>query len=128
MTATLTPEDRRKLVGILGMLGSDQDGERAAAGLLATRLLKARGIGWDQVVGVTLPYDGPHRARESGSGTLSWRARAAGCQRRPDLLTPWEACFVADLLARPGVTISPRQAAVLDRIAAKVDHATGTAF
>ena len=32
MSAMLSPAELRKLVGILGRLGSDHDGERAAAG------------------------------------------------------------------------------------------------
>lgn len=45
MTA-LPPEDHRKLVGILGRLASDADGERAAAGILATQLISRHGVGW----------------------------------------------------------------------------------
>lgn len=44
--SALPSDDRRKLVGILGRLGSDAEGERAAAGLLATQLLARHGMGW----------------------------------------------------------------------------------
>lgn len=42
--------ERTRLIGVLGMLGSDHVGERASAGLLATRLLKTAGLTWADVV------------------------------------------------------------------------------
>jgi hypothetical protein len=42
--------DKEKLAKILGMLASDKDGERAAAGLLASRMLKASGLTWDALL------------------------------------------------------------------------------
>ena len=41
---TLAPAEVRRLVGILGRLGSDHNGERAVAGLLASRMLRAAGL------------------------------------------------------------------------------------
>jgi hypothetical protein len=40
----------RRLIGILGRLGSDADGERAAAGLLATQLLQRHGLSWGELL------------------------------------------------------------------------------
>jgi len=42
--------DRLKLIRILGMLGSDQPGERAAAALAAHRHVKALGASWADLV------------------------------------------------------------------------------
>jgi hypothetical protein len=42
----------KKLAKILGLLGSDQMGERAAAGLLATKLLKEANKSWYDVLNV----------------------------------------------------------------------------
>lgn len=51
----LPPDDHRKLVGILARLGSPADGERAAAGLLATRLLGKHKLSWEDVMPLSLP-------------------------------------------------------------------------
>jgi hypothetical protein len=48
----MTSELRNRLVKVLGMLGSPHDGERAAAGLLATKLLTRAGLMWDTVLAV----------------------------------------------------------------------------
>jgi len=47
------PEFRRRLALLLGMLGSDHDGERSNAGRLAERLVRQQGLTWPQVI------DGP---------------------------------------------------------------------
>jgi hypothetical protein len=41
--------DLDRLVRILGMLGSEHEGERANAGLLGTRMLRAAGLTWGDV-------------------------------------------------------------------------------
>lgn len=46
MTSTLPRAQWLKLVRILGVLGSDQAGERASAALAAHRLVKASGLDW----------------------------------------------------------------------------------
>ena len=122
MTATLATDDRRKLVGILSRLASDHDGERAAAGLLATRLLKTRGLGWDDVVGLTLPaprrdaWDSPEPPRSA------WPDLAARCRARSDLLSCRERDFLNSLRSWTGA-LRPKQAAWLERIAVRVSTA-----
>jgi hypothetical protein len=46
----MTPTDRRRLAAILGMLGSEFDGERAAAGLQAEAFRKKHGLTWEQML------------------------------------------------------------------------------
>lgn len=46
---------RDKLLRILALLGSDQDGERAAAALAAHRLLQSHGLSWTDVIGARPP-------------------------------------------------------------------------
>jgi hypothetical protein len=41
-----------KLVKVLGMLGSAHAGERAAAALRATRMMKAAGLTWGDILSV----------------------------------------------------------------------------
>lgn len=45
----MSSADLGRFKRILGMLGSDQAGERAAAALLATNWLTERGLGWSDV-------------------------------------------------------------------------------
>ena len=124
MTAPLASDDRRKLVGILSRLASNHDGERAAAGLLATRLLSARGLGWDEVIGIALPPP----LRDPWAGTppppFPWRMQAAACRARPDLLSAREMDFLSSLQRWTGA-LTGKQAAWLERIAARVRAAGG---
>lgn len=52
----MTPDDLARFRRIAGLLASDQIGERAAAALKCTELLKAHGLSWSDV---TLPVSGP---------------------------------------------------------------------
>ncbi len=47
---TLSPAERTRLVGILGMLGSEHAGERASAALLAAKLVRDHNLSWSDVV------------------------------------------------------------------------------
>lgn len=46
---------RDKLLRILALLGSDHDGERAAAALAANRLLQSQGLTWAELIGGKAP-------------------------------------------------------------------------
>jgi hypothetical protein len=51
------PDDRDRLVKFLGMLGSDQDGERLNAAHKAEKLRIGLGVGWDElIVPARIPY------------------------------------------------------------------------
>jgi hypothetical protein len=116
----VTPALASKLAKVLSMLGSDHDGEIAAAGRRAHALVKGAGLTWGDVIGpATLPKPGvssPHRC---------WRVPAtpgdcaALCLRWSEVLTGWEAEFCRSLAGRR--RISPKQLAVLRRIATKVE-------
>lgn len=105
----MSPAERRRLVGVLGLLASDQDGERAAAGLLATRLLRSAGVTWDEVI--------PEKLRQVGDSTpapAGWRADLALAQRHVRFLRAWEQNFVSGLA---GFTApSRKQQAILREI------------
>ena len=109
----LSPDDRRRLAGVLARLASDHAGEREAAALLATRLVKDRHVTWlDVLQPDPLGYkpgaaDPGHNA---GPGT-----DLALCLRHVAQLTPWERHFVqcvGALLRR-----SPNQSRKLAEIA-----------
>jgi hypothetical protein len=109
--AMLAEDDRLKLIKLLGMLGSEHAGERAAAGLKAHELLTARGVTWRELL--TPEAAAPAVAVQP----RTWRDVAqqvlldhfAG-------LFPKEPDFLTSLLER-GVAPSERQAAWLSKIA-----------
>lgn len=131
MPGQLTPSDRRKLVAILGMLGSDQLGERAAAGVLATALLREQDLTWGDVVVPALP--GPVGAKPGprfhpppppppprpGPVQPTWREDVAFALDFGRVLTDWERQFLASL-ARRHFGPTDKQQAILDRILQKI--------
>jgi len=106
--ADLAPADRAKLSAILGRLGSDHDGERAAAGLLATRFMHDHGLTWPDVLAAPAPTTPPPPATD-------WQRRAAWCADRAELLSLWEANFLASM-GRRHKPPTAKQDAVLDRL------------
>lgn len=123
MARPLTAAERAKLVGILGRLGSDFDGERAAAGLLASRLLRDRGLSWDDVIHAPGSRQAhrppcPEPPPAAGPGT-AWRDDLAFCQRHMAELDEWPADFVASISAWRK-SLSPEQVAKLAQIARKL--------
>jgi hypothetical protein len=112
---SLSPTERRRLVGILGLLASDFAGERAAAGLLATRLLQQRGVSWADVIG-----GGNLRTSSAAqAGPVpgpAWREALAFCRRFTGVLSDWEVDFVASLCGRRAPP-TPGQLAKLVQIA-----------
>jgi hypothetical protein len=46
VSMALAPPERARLAKILGLLGSDYDGERASAGAMAWAFLRERGLTW----------------------------------------------------------------------------------
>lgn len=106
----LTSAERTRLICILGMLGSNQGGERAAAGLFASRMLRERGLTWDAlIVGCEAPGTMQSSAQD---GQLDLDL----CLQHPEHLTAWEGRFVAALMRRRGPPM-PGQVAKLAQIA-----------
>ena len=119
----LAARDAELLAKILGRLGSDHDGERAAAGLLASQFIKARGLSWYDVIQPHAPQ--PRRSwhdddtEEPTVAGRPWRAVARELAADPDGLSAWEASFAQSLARWPGRP-SPKQLAVLRGLAEKV--------
>ena len=88
----LSPEVADRLAKLLGMLGSDHAGERAAAGLKATALLKREGLRWLDVIQPSTPA-----AVGSESERADWRTMAHECAARPGLLSDREFSFVRSM-------------------------------
>jgi len=106
---TLSPPERARLVNILGMLGSAHDGERASAALLATRMIKDRGITWSDLIGQ------PETSRRREDVPACWRADLAVAQRHISFLRSWEQGFVHSIAAQRVTSI--KQKKVLREIA-----------
>ena len=101
---------RERLANICARLGSDFEGERAAAALLATKLLKKHGATWSSALTAREPViierdrdpvvsylNAMDRVRRDGWASLAVIALYPEVQR-----TPWVREFVADLLRRQG--------------------------
>jgi hypothetical protein len=116
MPVDLSPDTRRKLVGVLGMLGSDHAGERDAAAQLANRIVRGAGLTWVELIAVprleARPDSSPRRP------PIGWRERAARCAEYPLWLSEWEQNFLGGLPRR--AQPSEKQLAALDRIALKL--------
>ncbi|MGO8840922.1 MAG: hypothetical protein ACLQF1_07260 [Methyloceanibacter sp.] len=107
----IDPASAERLVKLLGMLGSDHDGERAAAGALADRLLREQGLSWYDLLRPHLPED--------WTPAETFRDKLDLLLDHRDLLTPWERQFVDGVIGFRRV--SPKQIAVIDRLVAKVE-------
>ena len=90
----LSSSGRRRLVDVLGLLGSEHAGERAAAALVASRLLGKAGLAWDDVLvnRTGEPASASKPKRSSGAGNLA--ADQELCELHADRLGPWEQRFV----------------------------------
>jgi hypothetical protein len=110
--AGLSPDDRERLIRILGMLGSSFAGERDAAALAAARLLAARDIGWADVIQAAPKTQGPPPPLPD------WRAGVDLCLSNLDAISPDELWFCLGL-ARGN---QPVTRARLDRLDAIVDR------
>lgn len=108
--------DRDRLAKLLGMLGSDHDGEVAAAGRAVSRMLRECGnLTWHEVLGV--PYGELTITEELGDADAI--LRALDDYR---YLTEWESGFVRsirDFVADRG-RLTEKQRDVLDRILERI--------
>jgi hypothetical protein len=124
----LSPDLAAKLVKILGMLGSDYDGEIAAAGRRANAMVRGAGLTWDEVITSSAPIpQQQHRPQRRWRTPGTPSDTAALClQWRDEVLTDWETEFCRSIVGRR--RISAKQTVVLERLARKVEafaRATG---
>jgi len=105
-----------KLIKVLGLLESPHAGERAAAGLKATELLRSLNMTWAQIINPKpnqLALPDANKTPRSGI-----RSELALLRANLDLLNFWERDFVFNLgrFRR----LSPKQQTVVDRLILKV--------
>lgn len=110
----LSSADRTRLASVLRLLGSDQPGERDAAGLAATRIVRGAGLDWadllQPVAVVERIQAGPHRPATNAVQQKD----VAYCLRYCDRVTPWERDFIGSISRRS--KISDGQAVKLRQI------------
>jgi hypothetical protein len=107
MKQGLAPAVAEKLAKVVGLLASDFDGERANAAAAATKLLRAHGMSWADLV---TPGAAPAPRRPIGH-----RARALEALRHGLARTVWEVSFLHSVAGQEG-RLSEKQEAVLRRI------------
>ena len=118
LKAALSPGQAARLVKVLNMLGSDHDGEVAAAGRLADRLLRQASLTWGDVIKVErqLTQRFPS-ARPNGYE----RAIHATLRDGHGIISTWETEFLSSLIGRKRLT--DKQASKLSEIIFKVAQA-----
>ena len=120
MSIALSGTERARLVKVLGLMSSDHDGERAAAAWQATRLVKSRGLSWDDLISDGLSL---HRVppKERMASAAQWMEQVRFILSHERLLSQWEKAFAISLYGRARIT--PKQADVLigvvDRLTAQ---------
>jgi hypothetical protein len=118
----LAPAQAQRLIKLLGLLGSDHDGEVAAAGRHADRLVRESGLTWSDIIAVKreleqrFPRVRAHRYERSINATLR---DGAG------VLSQWEVQFLNSLLGRNRFT--DKQASKFSEILYKVAQARRSA-
>src|SRR3712207_6352845 len=119
----LSEQDIDRLVKLLGLLSSDQAGERATAGEMAWRFIKQRGLTWDEVLRPKVPAVTAQRSnRPSPATPNSWRETVTRCPRldgETAALTAWERQFLV-ALTRRRFPPTPKQLGILDQIQLKI--------
>jgi hypothetical protein len=102
------------LTKLLGMLGSEHDGERAAAGLKVDQLVRGLGLTWGDLI---VPPDIVPLRND-------WRRMAQYCNRRRGQLNARDRAFIEAMLHWPGEPTERQQQWLID-IYARLNRGTG---
>jgi len=100
-TAVLNAVDVDRLVKLLGMLGSDYDAERASAALMADRLVRERGLTWNDVI-TAPPQERP------------WHKMALRCEAHAHLFNTRELSFIRSMTGWRGEMSEKQRAWLVD--------------
>ena len=106
MTAPLDPSTADKLAKLCGLFSSDHDGERASAAAMANKLIRQRGLTWQQIIL-------PKRAPDSIEAMID-----AALDHGDGILSCWEEGFLRGIRGRQHLT--EKQLTKLDAITSKV--------
>ena len=103
----LNPSQIDRLAKLLGMTGSQHEGEALNAMRLANRIVREAQMTWFDVLGATPSVDDGSFTQWGG-----WRGAVQFCQRNARLLSSWEADFCAYMALWIG-DASPKQRRLL---------------
>lgn len=114
--------DRARLAKLLGMLGSNFDGEVLNAARAANNLVRNSGATWESVIAPPTTPPVAHRPTWTPPPPPppTWRESVQFCQQYAYMLTEWEVEFLGSIAYRHA--LSEKQRTVLNRIMAKVVH------
>lgn len=121
----LSSHDRSRLAKLLGMLGSNFDGEVVNAARAADRLIKNAGETWESVIihttTIAVSYQPHTRQREyrAPPAPEHWE-EVKKYQAYTTVLNAWEAKFLESIGLRH--SLSEKQQKVLARIRAKIEQ------
>jgi hypothetical protein len=85
----ISANDRRKLVRYLGMIGSEHDGEALNAARIALRLLKERGLTWDEILAPGVPEHVIEGAPAANPAAAARPQRKQAKQPQQQATNPW---------------------------------------
>lgn len=114
----LDPDVQARLAKVAGLLGSNFDGERAAAAAAATRILHDHGLSWSDLVHGGAAATPPPTPAQAAMVPQELARRILSGQRH--LLSPWEVGFTENL-ARWRGRATPKQIARLTRLDADLE-------
>jgi hypothetical protein len=145
----MDPDKKKRLTQLLGMMGSQHDGEILNAARLAQRMIGSEGLTWEEVLSSgngAISQDDMQRLFDAGfrkgyddgyrRGLAEGHAKRVPSAREPgtsfiswvrglrdvynDDLTDWEQGFVESFIERGWAMPTPKQRVVFERIAAKL--------
>ena len=144
----LTPDKRKRLIQLLGMIGSNHDGEALNAAKMAQRLIGGEGMTWQEVLDTSgsgggneallqrrymAGYEDGYRtglAKGHASATVGeakfkpipsdWQDLAKSFLREFEL-TSWEEGFCQSFVDRGWATPTDKQRGVFERMCSKFD-------
>jgi hypothetical protein len=118
---------RERLAKLLGLLGSEHDGERATAGRMASDLVRQHRLTWAELLALRVVERPGTACAEREAARGSWREAVAFLCRvaaeRPALFTTWERGFVVSLGRQ--ARLSARQEEILLQMLDRVIEAGG---
>jgi hypothetical protein len=129
----LTSQEYERLTRLLGMFGSDFDGEVLNAARAAQKLVKSKGETWETVLRTasTQSYTNGHEQRRPKESTNEYKgaphaSEVDACMGRANFCTPWEREFLVSIKDR--WSLSEKQRGILDRIKEKLKAYEGMDF
>lgn len=116
----MPPEVFDKFAKVLGLLGSDQAGERASAAKIATAILRQCKMTWEDIARKLQQSQAPSSDFREGFQSLHFE-RVNELLAMREYLTGWEVNFLTSIKFRP--SLSRKQDETLTRIYDRVSSA-----